>query len=530
MKNKIRLWSAMLCTLLLAACGSDLDYAQFIPKEAAVVSRIDVAQLTEKGNFADNEKLSTILKKAVQESRLTSKGKVVAEKIISDPQVTGIDFRKPIYAYYFENEQGGHGGIIAAVLNFDDLQSFVNYISREEGLKAFKAYKDVRYQVWGNTIIAFNDRWLIFKDLQNVEPEEAIDLLLAREDLAPEQTINSVESYKRMADRDGIWSVVLRGDMLAKLLSETNNRYAIASEYQNLANFDFIFDFQADDGKMSIDMETYGNTEEGQRKLKEASKLIGEIQGEYADYIDAEALFSVVSNVKGKEIINLLSKNGFSAAELREYAPYVEPISGDVAITMNALKPNLKGLDYRLFAHINNPQPYNSLRSTLANVPTFNEYATNEYSFSLGSIIPTSDLITEMGLADETAAPNNGNLMAYFGVHNSNSLFTCFSISSNAFDKVTKPIDKDYLHGRIAYVRFNSTNALDVAKLMAKNTGEENDYETKIGLHVLGLIDYLDFYATTDYKAKLNVVMRDKDKNALASFVEEFTTLINIFS
>ena len=95
---------------------------------------------------------------------------------------------------------------------------------------------------------------------------------------------------------------------------------------------------------------------------------------------------------------------------------------------------------------------------------------------------------------------------------------------------MANPLPKDNYHGRIAYVRLNSTNALDVIKLISKNTGTDSDYESKIGLHILGLIDYIDLYATTDSKGRINFVMRDKDKNALATLVGELSTIVSIFN
>ena len=58
MKKNLLMCAAMLCALVLASCGSDAEFAKFIPKEAAVVGRIDVQQMVEKGNLSDNEQLT----------------------------------------------------------------------------------------------------------------------------------------------------------------------------------------------------------------------------------------------------------------------------------------------------------------------------------------------------------------------------------------------------------------------------------------------------------------------------------------
>ena len=530
MKNKLLLSLAALCALVMSSCGSDVDYAKFIPKEAAVVGRIDVAQIADKGDFADNEKLTEILKKSIKESQLSAKGKIVAEKIVSDPKMTGIDLRKPIFFYSSTDAKGDHSGIVATVLNRSDLTNFVNYLSKEEGGEQAQEYRGVTYMGDDDFLLAFNDEWLVFKDTHATHAHEAIDLLLSREALTPEQTVASVAGYKRMIEGDGIASLVVRGEILAKVMSETNNRYNISQAYQDMANYDYIFDLDAEDGRLGLDMETFASTEEGGRKLRETKKMFSEIQGEYADYVDKDALLSVVSNLNGKEIIKFVEQNGLPEEQIRSFRPYIEALNGDAVFTLNALKANLNGLDYRMFAHLSNPQPYLALKSQIADAMGVNEYATNEFSLSLGSLVSTADVVSEMGLADENAAPNNGNIMLYFGVHNSSSLFGSFSISSNAFDKVANPLPKDNYHGRIAYVRLNSTNALDVIKLVSKNTGTDNDYESKIGLHILGLIDYIDLYATTDSKGRINVVMRDKDQNALATLVGELSTIVSIFN
>lgn len=530
MKQKLMLFVTMLFAMMLASCGSETEYAKFIPKEAAVVGRIDVAQIAEKGNFSSNEQLADILKKNVKESGLSSKGKIVAEKILDDPKMTGIDLSKPVFYYYSTDSEGGHGGVVASVLSTSNLKDFLNYLAKENGGDKAKEYNGVTYMADDDVIIAFTKAWCVIKDMESNDEEDVIDALLAREELKPEQTIETDAGYQRMLEGKGLAQLVVRGGMLAQIMSETNNRFSINEAYQDMANFDYVFDLNAENGKLSLDAETYASTEEGRRKLSQNKKFYDEIQGDYADYISKEALFTMVANIHGKEIIKSLENAGFPESQLKDMKPYVDAINGDVVYTLNAIKANLNGLDMRTFARLNNPDPYLQLKSSFSGVPGINEFATNEFSMSLGQFIPTSDLISEFKLADDKAPANTGNILLNFGVNNNRNMYIATSISSNALDKVPTPLEKENYRGRFAYIRFNSTNALDVIKLYAKNTGEDDSYEFKMGMHILGLIDYMELYATTDQKAKLSIVMRDKDKNALATFVGEISNIVRIFN
>lgn len=519
MKQKIMLCALMLSALVLASCGSEAEYSKFIPKESSIVGRIDVAQIAEKGGFGDNDQVADILNKAIKTSGLSAKGKVVAEKIIADPALTGLDLRKPVFFYKSDDSQGEHFGVIATVLNKSDLNDFFNYLSTEFGGEKTKEYKDVNYIADGDVLAAFNDTWLVIKDIQNGSAQNAIDALLTREDIKPEQTIESEACYKRMLEGDGLAQLVVRGSMFAGAMSQ----FGMGNGTQNIkdaaSDFDYIFDLKSDKGELSLDFETFAASEEGRNRLAQSKKFYDEIQGEYADYIDQEALFTLVGNLHGKEVVKFLEESGMGEIGLNQFSDYLAAINGDVVFTMNALKANLNGLDSRMFLQVSSPQPYLGLRSALGNVPGLNEFSPNEFSLSLGQLVPIPDLISEMKVADENASMPTGNILFNFGVNNNRNVYAAFSLNSNAFDKVKNPISKDTFHGRSVYMRFNSTNAIEIVRLIAKNNGDDNSYDFKIGMNVMEQINYAELYVTTDQKAKLCIKMRNEDKNGLATLV-----------
>ncbi len=530
MKTKVSFLIAFLCAVLLTSCGSEPEYAKFIPKEAAVVGRINVGEIAKKGDLADNASLADILKKAVKGSNLSAKGKVLAEKIISDPTMMGIDLRKPVYYYYNTNNESDQFGIIAAVLDRDNLKDFLNFCAKENNAEGTKEENDMTYLETDNIISVFNDTWLIVKEKGNDDAKTIIQSLLARMELQPEQTIESDAGYVRMLKSDGLFQLLVKGDILSKLMGNINNVNNNNEASKELTNFDYIFNLDSDDGEITLDYEPYATTDEGRNKLAANKKLYDEIQGEYANFINENALFTLVCNIHGKECVAFIEKLSLPTEQVQMIAKYLGAINGDVVYTINQIKPNLSDLDMRMFAKVSNPNPFLELKSIGTQIPGVKEFAANEFSFSLGQMLPISDLVSEIGLAAESAAQPNGNILVNFGVNNNSNVYASLALNSNGFDKVQNPINKDVFHGRCAYCYFNSTNALDIVKLWAKNNNQADDYEFKIGTHVLGQIDYAEFYTTTEQKCKLKIVMRDKDKDGLATFFSEITNIVNIFS
>lgn len=528
MKKNLLMCAAMLCALVLASCGSDAEFAKFIPKEAAVVGRIDVQQMVEKGNLSDNEQLTVILQKAVKESGMTAKGKVTAEKLISDPKSAGIDFRKPVFYYYNNDDKGDHFGLIGTVLNTEDLKNFCNYLAEENGGEATKEYNGVNYTENDDVIVAFNDKWLIIKDMSNTKAQDVINTLLACEDLKPDMTIEGNESFKHMLKGNGVAQTLIRGKAFNESVLK-NNPVLINSEsaLKNISDLDYILNLDAKDGELYIDYETLATTEESRKKLEEYKNVANNIAGDYANSIDKDAILSFIVNFNGKEAFKVLEKNGFKDEYIAMAKPYLEAINGDIAFTFNTVKANLKELDMRYFMHLNDTQPFTALKAMFSEIPNIKEVSENEFSLSMSDMLPVSELVTELGLADESENPNPGNIMSYFGVNKNKDLYATLSINNKAFDKVKNPIEKGNYNERTSYIRLNFIALSELVKLINKNKGQENDYEFKTMMRFFELIDYIEAYSTKDQKGKMRCMMQNKEKNALATFFGEIISTVN---
>lgn len=395
-------------------------------------------------------------------------------------------------------------------------------------MPAVQEYNGVTYIAGHDAIIAFTDQWLVIKDGINDNAQEAINALLAAEGQSSDLTIESNPGYQRMTEIDGLAQVVVRGSVLADILTYGDYVPNIGNARSQMADFDYIFDLKSDNGSLSLGCELMAENEQGRVKMTEIRSYIDEINCDYADLVDANALLGFITNIKGKDISNYFANAGLTAEQIAAIKPYFEALNGDVAFTINAATKDFDNLDLRLVARCNNPKPFTDIFNNLQGFG-FTPGGTDQYSLELGNAAEMAALI---GLADSVYNDSPATLTAYAGINNGNSAYLALSTAKKPFDAVAKPIDKGNLHGRTSYVRLNVTAALELIKVYLANeqsVGRANDIETSIFLHVLDNFDYAEGYTTTDAKTRLNLYTKDKDKEGLAVIVNQIATLINVF-
>ena len=126
-KNKILVISAVgvfiiaSVVILINFFFSNKELISRIPKDSTAVARLDLKSLSEKAEISKWNELKMF--KNIETSSIGSELKVIG-KICQTPETSGIDFKKCVYVFFGEANEGYHG----VVLGLHDSERFASII------------------------------------------------------------------------------------------------------------------------------------------------------------------------------------------------------------------------------------------------------------------------------------------------------------------------------------------------------------------------------------------------------------------
>jgi len=115
-KNKILVISGIgvfviaILIILINFFFSNKELILRIPKDSVIVARLDVRLLSEKAEMSKWNELEIF--KNIESSNIGNELKVIS-KIYQNPETSGIDFKKCVYAFFGEASEGYHGVVLA---------------------------------------------------------------------------------------------------------------------------------------------------------------------------------------------------------------------------------------------------------------------------------------------------------------------------------------------------------------------------------------------------------------------------------
>lgn len=209
-KNKFYLSFIMLITaLMLASCCNDVpDYAKLIPKDAAIVIRVDVRQISKKSGFGDNDKLKKKIENVVKEN-MSGKVKEKVMAIIDDPAEAGLDLRDPVFIYI--TPEHSQGGIVGAVYKAEKFEELLNVFAKETGVDKVKKDGDQYYIDFGGVLVTFNDDWFHIGALNDGDAKQAAKALVKRFESEKNSIVDN-EGFKKMCEKDGLAQLFIQGE------------------------------------------------------------------------------------------------------------------------------------------------------------------------------------------------------------------------------------------------------------------------------------------------------------------------------
>lgn len=206
------------CLLAIAfvfsSCGGGEEssgYTSVIPKEAAIIMKLDGNQLANKaklGEFLENPMIKMSIAALAQKDK---EAHDKLQKILKDPSASGIDTKKPTYFFMLNPEKEGIFGLSMAVKNKDEVEKLVTFIAAKSKKEAsIKTMGGVKYIADKEVVFGWDASKILIIGTSNYKQRSKLEEFFKTSmNLPKEKSIWSNNNFKKFANIEkdfAIWT------------------------------------------------------------------------------------------------------------------------------------------------------------------------------------------------------------------------------------------------------------------------------------------------------------------------------------
>ena len=490
----------LLLIFTLTNCSSKSDYTSVIPKNASLVIGFDFKSMYEKSGVKETKEgdqlIASLTKLLIDQFGNENEKRI--KEYIENPEKTGLRLTDKVYV--FSSYQSKFFGL---VMHISSASRWKKLIESEN--KQLNKENGIYYQVEDNAVMAFNGNTLLVVSSQYPSDIELKDqaIMLMKE----ESKENTSADIKQVFDK--------KDDI--NLYLDLN---CISDEYLSGIKMGLPADFKPEDvkffasvvfekGRVNIKLNNITRNPKVVDIFNQLSKVTSQINGKFMNLFPSNTLLWLGSNIKGKELLDLLEqnpaiKNNIQFSEIPvDLERIISSVRGDVAIGINSVATP----SFTIYAEINDDT---FLQNTLDELNPFVDMA--------------------MGMASLNKISNNlyvfrayPSIQVWFGVEK-NMLFV--SNSQFAADHFAQTIAGSLNNNEWGrkVTSNNSFIVLNCAQLISDSMYSGLSRDNPINL-VLSPFDYIEFYKVDEQNGELNLVLKDKSTNLLEQIVKLVASL-----
>ena len=560
----------LLAVLALSSCSKVPSSARLIPKDASCVMRIDVKQIAEKAEGKGDGNLKQLLKDEIKDAGMSRQATDLLLAIIDKPKKLGIDLRDPVFAYYrdaqpkgwdsmfgdtevMENEEEADDsisispndideeteatemtdidedetnnlledldfsdnqedmefGLIATIYDADDLENVIQTLRKELELKLLKADDNVRYMLFNNAVLVFNDDYLLYTTARNDETENAM-LTRAQKQLKQEKSESLADNdfFKQMCKKDGDMQALFLGQAAASNPMYASMVLLFVSEECKLGDIASLIDCTMLDGETIINTEVLTSSKAWDKEIKKWSTIFDELDGDLCQYVDNDADMMMAMHVNGEKLVAQI-----------ESMPVIKALPGEMKKT---IFPMLKSIQGDAMMGLR----FDAKKSEIAGFSLYAHTKDGKLAKFIGNEILN-------GEAEQTGKDQyklyNDSVKIDFGWKDG-LLFCTSGEEVKPFVKAKTTFDTAQLKGKKTYARIN----FSIIDKIKSNPNENMKGEDLMILQLLSKFDRLEMYMEGERSSTLRLVNKDSKQNILSilsNFLkhlpEEFTEMVN---
>lgn len=334
LRYKVIVWIAGI-SLLLASCTDGSRYVQALPKDAALVSSIQLESLVGKAGLkGDGSGLAWVnqLKKTVGDlGNLNS----LVDNIIKEPSESGLALDERLYI--FVGSHSSSAGVLARVADEGKIDDLLCLLKEQQICELLRDGEGCKWTTAGKFLIAYSDvAFLIMFHPQGGNPadlqHQAARLL--RQDES--EGFSASSDYAKMHSAQG--DIVTFASLNILPQSYLTSLMMGVSADLNPQNINLLASLDFREGKAVMDVQVFPVSEAMSRQIQKFQDTGEDIKGSFLDCFPANTGLWISSNLNGEKLYNLLNEIPMVNRKFRhsmiplDFQSIFESIKGDVAL------------------------------------------------------------------------------------------------------------------------------------------------------------------------------------------------------
>ncbi|WP_420186541.1 DUF4836 family protein [Bacteroides pyogenes] len=333
-KKMIAKFSALaILTLFFTACSNKkAEYTNAIPADASFVVSIDLKSLIDKTEI-DSKENESVIQKIVEslKSGLDASAFQHMEKIIKNPQESGINIKSPVYI--FKSPTFNETVLLAEISNEDKLHKSLEYMKKENICQPVSETDGYCFTTFKKGLMVFNNSAVMMTLGRNPSQTESVQKRLAALlKHSAEQSIHQSEAFRKTSERKE--DIKLMASLEALPVKKKEFFYLGPPSGIDPKEITVISGLNFEKGRISLKTENYTENDSIQRFIKKYNNTFIKPKGVFNKYFPASTLMFVTLGVKEGQLYELLkyhqdfTKN-LPLAEAEEIKVVLDSFNGD---------------------------------------------------------------------------------------------------------------------------------------------------------------------------------------------------------
>ena len=292
--------------LLMASCSSESEYANAIPKDAAMVMSFDFKTMAEKSgiNGKGGEKVVAKLTDALK-SGLEGEAYKIAEKIIQNPSESGLSFTDKVYMFITP-----HSNAFALLAKVDDegkVEALLEALKNEQICTELKSESGCTWTQMGTALCAFNKGTFLLMGSNKGDALSLKGSLLSLMRQDAENSYVKTTDFGKLASAKGEVVTVMNMSFIPNDIT-MQMRMGMPADLK-LEDIKYLVSATFEKGKIVVDVETLIENKDLIAMYEKQSAASSCIKGACLEYFPANTLVWAGGNINGKGIYDLLCEN-----------------------------------------------------------------------------------------------------------------------------------------------------------------------------------------------------------------------------
>ena len=249
------------------------------------------------------------------------------EKIIKNPQESGINIKSPVYI--FKSPTFNEPVLLAEISNEDKLHKSLEYMEKENICQPVSETDGYCFTTFKKELIVFNNSAVMMTLGRSSSQTESVQKRLAALlKQSAEQSIHQSEAFRKTSERKE--DIKLMASM--ETLSAKNEKLFSLGSPTGIdpRQITVISGLNFEKGKISLKTENYTENDTIQAFIKKHNNTFIKPKGVFNKYFPASTLMFITFGVKGDQLYELLNIENLSLGETEEIKAIVDSFNGDI--------------------------------------------------------------------------------------------------------------------------------------------------------------------------------------------------------